>query len=107
VVRNENGAKTDVLSSVEWLKTGAGADQVVTSETNAKRLDMGAGDDIVWDMAIGATNNTADVILGGDDWDKLYYDRATSAVTLDLVAGTSVIDAVTDVIRGVEFFSTH
>jgi hypothetical protein len=107
VKRDESGLKTDVLSSIEWLKTGTGADVVVTSETDGKRLDLGSGDDTVWDLAIAAADNTADTILGGDGWDRLYYDRATSAITLDLVAGTSVINGVTDVVRGVEFFYTN
>ena len=107
VKRDDSGLKTDTLTSVEWVKTGAGDDIFVLSETVANRVDMGAGANTVWDLAIGATNNTADTIVGGTGIDRLYYDRATSAVTLDLVAGTSVIDGVTDVIRDVDYFYTN
>jgi Ca2+-binding RTX toxin-like protein len=104
--RDDSGVKTDTLSGVEWVKTGAGADQVILSETVANRVDLGSGNDIVWDLAIGATNNTSDTLLGGDGTDTLYYDRATSGITLDLIAGTSVINGVTDVIRDFETFVT-
>jgi Ca2+-binding RTX toxin-like protein len=104
VQRYSSGTVTDTLSGIEWIKSGLGNDALVLSTTISNRVDMGVGNDRVYDIATTSGSNVADTLIGGAGNDTLSYDRATEAMTIDVVAGTATMGAVVDVFTGFDTF---
>ncbi|GAB1364549.1 hypothetical protein MASR1M32_37850 [Rhodobacter sp.] len=107
-------AAGDVLSGVENPAGGAFGD-TLQGDGGANRLDGLAGNDMLAgrignDTLVGADGNDtlqggigADVLNGGNGVDYAVYWAATSAVSVDLQAGSGTLgEAAGDVLSGVE-----
>jgi Ca2+-binding RTX toxin-like protein len=82
---------SDTLATIENLIGGAGGD-TLTGDSGANLLVGGAGDDTIVggaddDLLIGGADD--DDLTGGDGVDTASFAEATSAVTVDLSAGTA------------------
>ncbi len=89
-------AEGDVLNQIENL-LGSAADDVLTGDANANRIDGGAGDDVLEGGA------GADQLIGGAGNDAVSYSGSFDAVQIDLAAGTANGgDATGDVLSSIE-----
>ncbi|MDF1733637.1 MAG: hypothetical protein P1U37_00035 [Minwuia sp.] len=90
---------TDTLTSIEGIFGGAGNDSL-TGDGNTNRMNGGAGNDTIStaggnDTIIGSTGN--DSLDAGDGSDTIDYSTiADGGVTVDLNAGTAVVEGISD-----------
>jgi Ca2+-binding RTX toxin-like protein len=88
----DGGNDNDILS-------GNGGDDQLLGRAGADQLYGGEGNDDL-DGGLGA-----DIIAGGDGSDTIVFDNETSAVSVDLAAGTAVSNGVTDTLSSIENIS--
>ncbi|SDY83415.1 calcium-binding protein [Nitrosomonas sp. Nm33] len=98
------GAGNDTLTGIEGI-TASGYNDTLIGDNSNNELNGGDGDDTVNggdgdDTLRGEWGN--DVLQGGNGFDWANYDSASSAVTVDLAAGTSSGGAGNDTLNGIE-----
>ncbi len=90
-VQIANASLTLTLTGIEWLSSGHGND-VITGNASNNSLTSRNGNDVLYGLDGDDTfegGDGSDQIFGGNGFDTASYNTSTSAVFIDLLAGSA------------------